>query len=126
MMILSWSGIRLDRSNALQQVDRNRLDSMVVQSLRSVHQAGIIHQDARPVNMLWNEELGRVMIIDFERSLIIDRVRKVLGESSANRMRTASPSKKGVTGGLELNDVDSELRFAYELSGVRNALVELA
>lgn len=42
--------------------------------------------DLEPRNILWNEEIGKVMIIDFERAKLV-KARAVLGDISANRKR---------------------------------------
>jgi len=39
-------------------------------SLEEMSAWQVVHNDSRLANMLWNVEMGRVMIIDFERSVI--------------------------------------------------------
>ncbi|KAI1858303.1 uncharacterized protein JN550_012834 [Neoarthrinium moseri] len=39
------------------------------QCIRAVHQAGVVHGDVRPENVLGNEETGKPMLVDFERSV---------------------------------------------------------
>jgi tRNA A-37 threonylcarbamoyl transferase component Bud32 len=39
-------------------------------SKRQIRKSDVIHKDTRLENMLWNDGLGRVMIIDFHRSQI--------------------------------------------------------
>jgi serine/threonine protein kinase len=47
---------------------------------------GVEHRDVRPPNVLWNSEIGNVMLVDFERSEILKQV-PVLQETSPNRNR---------------------------------------
>ena len=37
-------------------------------TLKELHGHGLMHHDVRTSNMLWNVELSRVFMIDFERS----------------------------------------------------------
>jgi len=94
MMILSWAGESLDDSKILKCGDRKVLEAMVMHSIEDIHQAGVLHTDTRAANMLWNQETGRVMLIDFERSEMIEGCRQVLSESSPNRKRKRGLSKE--------------------------------
>ena len=47
---------------------------------------GVEHRDVRLPNVLWNPEVGNVMLVDFERSEIVKQV-PVLQETSPNRKR---------------------------------------
>ncbi|KAF2690363.1 hypothetical protein K458DRAFT_427117 [Lentithecium fluviatile CBS 122367] len=68
-------------------------------SARAIHNLGVLHKDLEPRNILWNEETGRVMVIDFERAKVV-KSRTVLGVISLNRKRkrgsAASMAKQGV------------------------------
>ena len=46
------------------------LAELVQESIRAVEGAGVLHNDLRDANMLWNEEVKGVVIVDFERSRI--------------------------------------------------------
>ena len=61
-----------NRSYVTQQVDY---------SARAIHDLGVLHKDLMPRNMLWNEETGQVMVIDFERAEVV-KPRTVLGAIS--------------------------------------------
>ena len=87
MIILSWAGESLDDSKVLKCMGQRTLDVMITQSIEDIHHAGVLHTDLRTANMLWNQEIGRVMLIDFERSEIIPGFRQALAESSPNRKR---------------------------------------
>ncbi|KAL4981511.1 hypothetical protein BDW68DRAFT_172275 [Aspergillus falconensis] len=42
-------------------------------SKKEIEDLGIIHEDLRPDNILWNKELGQALIIDFHRSALRSR-----------------------------------------------------
>jgi len=45
---------------------------------------GVEHRDVRPLNVLWNPEIGKVVLIDFERSEILKQL-AVLQAASPNQ-----------------------------------------
>jgi Ser/Thr protein kinase RdoA (MazF antagonist) len=49
-------------------IPRDRLDREIRQLTGKIRDLGVEHKDIRPQNMLWNVEVGRVLLIDFERS----------------------------------------------------------
>ncbi|KAI9778662.1 MAG: hypothetical protein M1816_003929, partial [Peltula sp. TS41687] len=42
------------------------LEREMERTVQEVQLLGILHKDVRPQNVLWNEELGRAVLIDFE------------------------------------------------------------
>ncbi|KAI0115079.1 hypothetical protein F4814DRAFT_305700 [Daldinia grandis] len=60
MMFLSWGGAT-DESVTAEEVKR---------CLGTIHRAGVIHRDVRWANVLRNPQTHKVMMIDFERSII--------------------------------------------------------
>jgi hypothetical protein len=44
--------------------------SEIRKSKKEIRTLGIVHKDLRRDNVLWNEELGRALIIDFHRSTL--------------------------------------------------------
>ncbi|KAF1976070.1 hypothetical protein BU23DRAFT_631413, partial [Bimuria novae-zelandiae CBS 107.79] len=48
----------------------NRLviTTQVDDSVQAIHNLGVLHKDLEPRNILWNEDTGRVIVIDFERA----------------------------------------------------------
>lgn len=38
----------------------------ISRSVKEIRRFGVVHQDLRPDNILWNAELGRALIIDFQ------------------------------------------------------------
>ncbi|RFU31113.1 hypothetical protein B7463_g5223, partial [Scytalidium lignicola] len=122
MMILSWAGQSLDDGKILNRIDRKMLDVMVTRSIEDIHRAGVLHKDARSANMLWNQETGRVMLIDFERSEILTGFRQALAKSSPNRKRKRFLSEEQIlskmaTNPTEITQVNS--RFMNEISNAR-------
>jgi hypothetical protein len=64
--------------------------------LQGIHQPnneiralGVIHEDLRHDNVLWNEELGRAMIIDVRRSTL--KCRPALQRPRASKRRLCQP-----------------------------------
>jgi hypothetical protein len=66
MLLSSWGGITPEDSRLL--IPQDDLTSKIQQSADKIRGLGVEHGDPRPRNMLWNAEIGRVMLIDFERS----------------------------------------------------------
>ncbi|KAE8155549.1 hypothetical protein BDV40DRAFT_311062 [Aspergillus tamarii] len=63
MLLMGWGGEPIHK---LEDVEAIR--SEISRSQKKIRSLGVLHQDLRPDNMLWNAELGRVLIIDFHRS----------------------------------------------------------
>jgi serine/threonine protein kinase len=86
MLYMAWGGESLYHRTP--SVPPATLEYEKQRSLQDV--AGlVVHKDVRLENMLWNEENERVMLIDFERSMVYQRKRKlelshVLDELSPN------------------------------------------
>jgi hypothetical protein len=122
MMILSWAGERLDKSQIARGVDRKRLGIMVTQSIEEIHHTRVLHADLRMANMLWNAETIRVMSINFERSEMMAGFRQgLLTQTSPNRERKRCLSEEqalGKKGNENITDSKSQvrLRFMNEIS----------
>ena len=71
MMLMSWGGEPLRRL-AIRDAQPPDWDEAaeISRSSEAVLRKGVIHCDQHWLNMLWNEERQRVMIIDFDRSTI--------------------------------------------------------
>ena len=83
MLLLSYGGEEVDhdamaRLGKSLPAERRRVEAKMVAWK-------VEHGDIREANLLWNEEVGGVMVIDFERSEI--RKKRVLQESSGNLKR---------------------------------------
>jgi serine/threonine protein kinase len=59
------------------------------QSNKEIRALGISHEDLRRDNVLWNEELGRAMIIDFHSSKL--KCRPTLQRPRASKRRLPQP-----------------------------------
>ncbi|KAL1992334.1 hypothetical protein VTN49DRAFT_4366 [Thermomyces lanuginosus] len=81
MLLMGWAGEKIRSVGANPDLSRE-----IMRSKEQIKLCGVVHLDLRLENMLWNQELGRVLIIDFHLCKIIPRPRKTLG-----RKRKASP-----------------------------------
>ncbi|KAE8379847.1 hypothetical protein BDV26DRAFT_280049 [Aspergillus bertholletiae] len=68
MLLMAWGG------NGISKGGRLNLYDQISRSKREVRELGVMHEDLRLESMLWNDEVGRVMIIDFHRSHIDRRL----------------------------------------------------
>ena len=64
MMLMSWGG------EVAAEVGLPDVTAMVRRSSQAVRNEGVVHGDEREPNMLWNEERGRIMLIDFDRATL--------------------------------------------------------
>uniref|UniRef100_A0A093UQK4 Putative mitochondrial chaperone BCS1-B n=1 Tax=Talaromyces marneffei PM1 TaxID=1077442 RepID=A0A093UQK4_TALMA len=63
MLLMSWGGQMIG-------LKESALPHEISRSMRQIRKLGVVHEDLRNENMLWNDELGRVFIIDFHQSRI--------------------------------------------------------
>ncbi|KND92279.1 hypothetical protein TOPH_02957 [Tolypocladium ophioglossoides CBS 100239] len=82
---MSWAGGKVEAATA----GVPDLAAEVMRSLRPVLAEGVVHDDLRKANMLWNAERRRVMIIDFDRATLLPpaRHKKLLRLSEKKRKR---------------------------------------
>jgi hypothetical protein len=71
MMFLSWGGERMSEGSFAEEVRQERSQELV-RSVRAIHSMAVVHGDIREPNVLWNSETGRVMVIDFERAVLLN------------------------------------------------------
>ncbi|KMU77536.1 hypothetical protein CISG_01294 [Coccidioides immitis RMSCC 3703] len=69
------------------------ISSMVKCSIRAIHRQGVLHGDAEPRNILWNDINQRLMIVDFGQASI----RHPLSSVSPNSSKRRLPKAKSVT-----------------------------
>jgi hypothetical protein len=69
MMFLSWGGERI--GDCIAEDTRQERSQELVRSVHAIHSTGVIHGDIREPNALWNIERGQVMLIDFERAVLV-------------------------------------------------------
>ncbi|KAH8742673.1 hypothetical protein F5883DRAFT_723029 [Diaporthe sp. PMI_573] len=86
MTFLSWGGDDLDPTGIVGGAEE-QLEGKAMRSLRAMHQQGVIHKDVRRANMLFNAEINGVMMIDFERALLVEPPRRPLGQLVPNKQR---------------------------------------
>ncbi|OJJ73100.1 hypothetical protein ASPBRDRAFT_120888 [Aspergillus brasiliensis CBS 101740] len=63
MLVMGWAGNHVDKEAYEQEVYMN----CHRRAVNAVLKLGVLHENLGPRNMLWNEELGRLMVIDFHR-----------------------------------------------------------
>ncbi|ESZ92180.1 kinase domain-containing protein [Sclerotinia borealis F-4128] len=88
MMILSWAGERWDKCKVVKEMSQECVNTMVMQTIQQIHHAGILHRDLRAPNVFWNAEMKRVMLIDFERSEIIQAVSSEKSDDSSIMLKS--------------------------------------
>ncbi|CEJ62635.1 hypothetical protein PMG11_11130 [Penicillium brasilianum] len=82
MLVMGWGG----ESAALMELTPGLLHE-IHRSNREIKTLGIIHEDLRRDNVLWNEELGRALIIDFHRCTLKSRPTLQRPRVSKRRLR---------------------------------------
>ncbi|PCD22089.1 hypothetical protein AU210_015889 [Fusarium oxysporum f. sp. radicis-cucumerinum] len=99
MTFLSWGGCSMDRAQRVGGMDRS-LEDEAIRCLRAMHREGVIHKDVRLANMLFSPETNRVMVIDFERALLLKPPRRPLAQLVPNKRAWKSDAMdaKKVTG----------------------------
>ena len=106
---MSYSGRIIEES------EMSRLQSQIQQTVSEVRQLGIDQYDIRWPNLLWNSELNRIMLIDFEGAKFFTRQAitsslvkgKVLQDISRNQKRKRNEDQ---------SNRDPEKRSAKKLS----------
>ncbi|EXL63843.1 hypothetical protein FOPG_19885 [Fusarium oxysporum f. sp. conglutinans race 2 54008] len=99
MTFLSWGGCSINRAQGIGDMDRS-LEDEAVRSLRAMHREGVVHKDVRLANMLFNPETNGVMVIDFERALLLNPPRRPLAQLVPNKRawKSETMDAKEVTG----------------------------
>ncbi|KAI9808225.1 MAG: hypothetical protein M1825_004682 [Sarcosagium campestre] len=113
MMFLSWGGDGLTNNQEVKTRARKELG----RSVTEMHRAGILHNDIRAANLVWNRERQRIMIIDFERSELLQNAHEtVLSPTSSNKR------KRGGTKPAKLSESGDGSRFKSEAMRARNVV----
>ncbi|OJD27100.1 hypothetical protein ACJ73_01518 [Blastomyces percursus] len=71
MLLMGWAGESIENVK-----DKEALSREISRSKKEIRMLGVVHKDLRSANMLWNNELRRVLIIDFHQSDIDRRPMK--------------------------------------------------
>ncbi|KAF9872599.1 hypothetical protein CkaCkLH20_09778 [Colletotrichum karsti] len=79
-LFLSWAGLPLFET--IQQTTKADIINKVATAYKAIHRLHILHRDAEPRNIVYEEASGKVMIVDFERAEF--RGRQPLGSLSPN------------------------------------------
>lgn len=106
MLFLSWGGRPI--FNYLRN-DKPRYLKLAVDAVTALHKLQVLHQDAEPRNMVYDERSGRLMLVDLERAEV--RTRQALGVISVNRKRKRVGQGKD---GTKPNDGFTHERRAVE------------
>ncbi|GAP88623.1 putative protein kinase-like domain [Rosellinia necatrix] len=114
LCFMSWGGLSLKDGQDL-DTNRSTLQHMAIGAMRAIHQQRVVHKDARYENILFNPQTGGVMLIDFERSQLLDMPRPVLATLELNKRRRAR-KLKGRT-----KSVGYSGDFSADLAGVEAA-----
>ncbi|RYN62676.1 hypothetical protein AA0117_g12905 [Alternaria alternata] len=119
MMFLSFGGRLIGQH--LTTENKASVSEQVRLSADAIHGLGVLHRDLMPRNILWNEETGHVMVIDFERAEMEQRT--VLGAMSANRKRKKLAGSSVKPGQSKPPACTLEIRRAmFELSGIGQSI----
>lgn len=112
ILLLSWAGTSLAQLRVQDEQFASiqpSCDKQIRQAYEAIEALQVLHQDAAPRNMVYNDKTGQLMIIDFERSEIVQR--PALLELSPNRKRKRPVKQQGrkADHGEELGSVPSSL-----------------
>lgn len=69
MLLMAWGGKSLTES---QWHDKSSAKRAMKKSYAEIRKLGVRHGDVRPENSLWSSELNRVLLIDFEKSELVN------------------------------------------------------
>ena len=116
VLLMSWGGrslvaIAKDKRSLAPTCECSR--RMLSEALVAIHAQGVLHHDAEPRNVLYDNDTDRWMIVDFERSEFCGR--RPLGELSSNRKRKYGKGGKTAVDRFEteLYKADYKVRRAF-------------
>ncbi|KAI3341946.1 hypothetical protein F4824DRAFT_486383 [Ustulina deusta] len=98
MTFFSWGGHTLDNKALTSEHPRKQLEGSALRALHAIHREGVAHEDIRSPNMLLNPETQGVMLIDFERALLLDPPRRPLGQLVPNKRAWNQETAQGKDG----------------------------
>ena len=112
MILLSWSGEGL-KTKTLVGTDEQTRTSDIVRAVKAIHGAGVVHRDVRMPNLLWSEEMKRVIVIDFERAYLVKATRPALSSMSPTKKRKRSCGTKDEDKDSVLSLMKKDPEFKY-------------
>ena len=68
ILLMSWGGNLADENESMK--DPSELQKEIKRTVAEIGRAGVNQMDVRSLNLLWNREAQRVMLIDFERAAV--------------------------------------------------------
>jgi predicted Ser/Thr protein kinase len=71
LFLSCWSGKPL--SECVDPVNRQTVVEQAANAVREMHKLGVLHCDAEIRNILYDSDMDKTMIIDFERSMVKGR-----------------------------------------------------
>ncbi|KAJ4248088.1 hypothetical protein NW762_012858 [Fusarium torreyae] len=92
LAFMSWGGHCVDKIQ-LSNDGATYLEAKTRMSLAAMHRRGVIHKDIRAANILYDPWTDNVLLIDFERALLTDKLRHPLASVVPNKRK----SRSGVT-----------------------------
>ncbi|PWY95945.1 hypothetical protein BO94DRAFT_507390 [Aspergillus sclerotioniger CBS 115572] len=90
MLVMGWGG-----ETTAKMEPTSSLDQEIRRSSAEIEALGIRHEDLRRDNILWNEELGRALIIDFHRSTFINQQLTSHRPQKAKRRLSSEETRDG-------------------------------
>ncbi|KAJ6438065.1 Kinesin light chain 1 [Purpureocillium lavendulum] len=91
LTFMAWGGESLYEAQGVVHTTEEQVKG----SLRAIHQHGVIHDDVRAENILLCRETNGVMMIDFERAVLLEPPRLPLARMAPNkRLMQDAPGKR--------------------------------
>ncbi|KAL3588185.1 hypothetical protein FPOAC2_14084 [Fusarium poae] len=124
LTFLSWGGCSVDGAQRAGDMGRS-LEDEAIRSLRAMHRERVVHKDVRLANMLFNPETGGIMVIDFERALLLNPPRRPLAQLVPNKRAWQSETMDGkkVTGDSSKRSRSSQ-SFLEDIRLAKTAFLE--
>ncbi|EXA29644.1 hypothetical protein FOVG_18888 [Fusarium oxysporum f. sp. pisi HDV247] len=89
MAFMSWGGHCVDKFQ-LGNDGMMQLEAKTRTSLTALHGRGVIHKDIRAANILYDPRTDNVLLIDFERAVLLDKPRHPLAPLVPNKRKSRS------------------------------------
>lgn len=107
MMLMSFAGQSLwHHGRQTGNYELYRLEMM--RTLEEIKPYGVLHGDENNNNMVWNEELQRVMVIDFDHSVVLqqrpDKRGRASEDGNARGPKRAKELIEGIDSGMDLHE----------------------